>query len=159
LFKYQAPNEQERLNLLKASIERFSSPAVDLESIARETAGYSLSDLKNLTKKTLLESLRRSMKRSNQLNELSESGIQILSTDVSNALKKTRKEVSEQIGAPKIPNVEWNDIGGLEHVKNTILETIQLPLMHPELFADGVKKRSGVLLYGPPGICDLIRYW
>jgi peroxin-6 len=36
-------------------------------------------------------------------------------------------------------------------VKTEILDTIQLPLEHPELFADGLKQRSGVLLYGPPG--------
>ena len=36
-------------------------------------------------------------------------------------------------------------------MKRTILETIQLPLKHPHLFASGLKQRSGVLLYGPPG--------
>jgi SpoVK/Ycf46/Vps4 family AAA+-type ATPase len=51
----------------------------------------------------------------------------------------------------KIPNVKWDDVGGLEHVKREILDTIELPLKHPELFASGVKQRSGVLLYGPPG--------
>lgn len=62
----------------------------------------------------------------------------------------------------------WDDVGGLAHVKADILDTIQLPLEHPELFADGLKKRSGrdmssfahsfpylrypgILLYGPPG--------
>ena len=46
----------------------------------------------------------------------------------------------------------WEDIGGLSNVKNDILDTIQLPLEHPELFSSGMKKRSGILLYGPPGI-------
>jgi ATP-dependent 26S proteasome regulatory subunit len=36
-------------------------------------------------------------------------------------------------------------------VKREILDTVQLPLRHPELFAAGLKQRSGVLLYGPPG--------
>jgi peroxin-6 len=47
--------------------------------------------------------------------------------------------------------VSWDDIGGLQNVKDDILDTIQLPLQHPELFAQGLKKRSGILLYGPPG--------
>ena len=50
----------------------------------------------------------------------------------------------------QIPDVQWQDIGGLEDVKNHILDTIQLPLDHPELVGTGLK-RSGVLLYGPPG--------
>ena len=43
------------------------------------------------------------------------------------------------------------DVGGLEDVKAAILETVELPLRHPHLFATGLRRRSGVLLYGPPG--------
>jgi peroxin-6 len=66
-------------------------------------------------------------------------------------LTDARSSYSDSIGAPKIPNVSWDDIGGLQNVKDDILDTIQLPLQHPELFAQGLKKRSGILLYGPPG--------
>ncbi|KAL8976018.1 MAG: hypothetical protein Q9205_007899, partial [Flavoplaca limonia] len=45
----------------------------------------------------------------------------------------------------------WDDVGGLENVKDAVMETIQLPLERPELFAKGMKKRSGILFYGPPG--------
>lgn len=71
-----------------------------------------------------------------------------------------------------IPNVSWDDVGGLEHVKREIMDTIELPLKHPEWFSAGkstfhllqfwfstyclvvivgIKQRSGILLYGPPG--------
>lgn len=43
----------------------------------------------------------------------------------------------------KIPNVTWDDVGGLASVKTDILDTIELPLSRPELFAKGLKKRSG----------------
>ncbi|KAK0484183.1 ATPase family associated with various cellular activities-domain-containing protein [Armillaria luteobubalina] len=49
---------------------------------------------------------------------------------------------SEGIGAPKIPNVSWDDVGGLPHVKSDILDTIQLLLDYPVLFSDRFKKRS-----------------
>jgi SpoVK/Ycf46/Vps4 family AAA+-type ATPase len=55
------------------------------------------------------------------------------------------------VGAPDIPNVKWEDIGGMDTIRREILDTITLPLEHPELFAKGAGKRSGVLLYGPPG--------
>ena len=64
--------------------------------------------------------------------------------DMDAALAAARASYSESIGAPKIPNVSWDDVGGLASVKSEILDTIQLPLEHPELFADGMKKRSGI---------------
>lgn len=63
--------------------------------------------------------------------------------DLTIALNKARATYSESIGAPKIPNVSWDDVGGLANVKTDILDTIQLPLQHPELFSRGLKKRSG----------------
>lgn len=46
--------------------------------------------------------------------------------------------------------MSWHDVGGLQDVKKEILETIQLPLEHPELLSLGLR-RSGLLLHGPPG--------
>lgn len=48
------------------------------------------------------------------------------------------------IGAPSIPNVTWDDVGGLASVKKDILETVQMPLQNPALFAQGLKRRSGM---------------
>ncbi len=61
-----------------------------------------------------------------------------------------RRWQSESMNAPSIPEVRWQDVGGLEGVIRQLLDTIQLPLQHPQLVASGLK-RSGVLLYGPPG--------
>ena len=70
-------------------------------------------------------------------------GISINAGDLELALNKARASYAESIGAPKIPNVSWDDVGGLANVKADILDTIQLPLEHPELFSQGLKKRSG----------------
>lgn len=68
--------------------------------------------------------------------------------DIESALNEARTAYSDSIGAPKIPDVKWEDVGGLAEVRKEILETVQLPLERPELFADGLKKRSGgVLLF------------
>ena len=50
----------------------------------------------------------------------------------------------------QVPAISWKDVGGLEVAKQEILDTIQLPLQHPELFSKGLR-RSGILLYGAPG--------
>jgi transitional endoplasmic reticulum ATPase len=66
------------------------------------------------------------------------------------ALKKVHPStLRDQI---KVPEVKWSDIGGLEQVKQVLLETVQHPIQHRDLFlAYGQKSPSGVLLYGPPG--------
>jgi len=48
-------------------------------------------------------------------------------------------------------NITWNDIAGLENVKQAIREAVVLPLLKPELFVNGRKPWAGILLFGPPG--------
>ncbi|KAH1010172.1 hypothetical protein HUJ05_004508 [Dendroctonus ponderosae] len=58
---------------------------------------------------------------------------------------------NESLGAPKVPKVQWSDIGGLNNVKEEIMKTINLPLRRPDLFKKSGLTRSGILLFGPPG--------
>ena len=71
--------------------------------------------------------------------------------ELSTALKRLSKLSASAIGTPVVPDVRWDDVGGQEEAKQAILETIELPLQQPHLFASGVRQRSGVLLHGPPG--------
>ena len=50
----------------------------------------------------------------------------------------------------KVPDVRWADVGGLGEAKDEINSMITLPMQHPELFASGAARRSGLLLFGPP---------
>eukprot|EP00250_Pteridium_aquilinum_P012046 c20475_g1_i1 orf=236-3310(-) len=70
---------------------------------------------------------------------------------VEKAFERFKSRTAAELGAPKVPSVKWEDVGGLEDVKKAILDTVQLPLVHRDLFASGLRQRSGVLLYGPPG--------
>lgn len=52
----------------------------------------------------------------------------------------------------EVPNVTWDDVGGLENVKRELQETVQYPVEHPEKFLKfGLQPSKGVLFYGPPG--------
>ncbi|KAJ0623572.1 Cell division cycle protein 48 [Helianthus annuus] len=52
----------------------------------------------------------------------------------------------------EVPNISWEDIGGLENVKRELQETVQYPVEHPEKFKKfGMSPSKGVLFYGPPG--------
>jgi peroxin-6 len=82
--------------------------------------------------------------------DLVTAGVAINADDLESSINIMQKQHAASLGTPKIPNVRWDDVGGLVDAKKEILDTIQLPLQHPELFASGMQ-RSGILLFGPPG--------
>ncbi|KAH9914715.1 AAA-domain-containing protein [Fomitopsis serialis] len=149
----ETPGETERHEILNALLQgHIVAPDVSVKEIAVQTAALVAADLVNLVFRTQTAAAERAATESSASGiDLFYAGIPLTAADFEVALKETRAAYSENIGAPKIPSVSWDDVGGLAHVKADILDTIQLPLERPELFADGLKKRSGILLYGPPG--------
>jgi transitional endoplasmic reticulum ATPase len=54
--------------------------------------------------------------------------------------------------AVEVPDVTWDDVGGLAAAKRELVRSVEWPLTHPELFAGaGISPPQGILLYGPPG--------
>ena len=125
------------------------APDVSLRALAIQTAALVASDLVDLVRRARASATERIISSSAvestpiRIEDLRYAGVALTSLDFNAALVKARSSYSESIGAPKIPSVTWDDVGGLANVKSDILDTIQLPLEHPELFADGLKKRSG----------------
>nr|XP_019010198.1 uncharacterized protein I206_04666 [Kwoniella pini CBS 10737]OCF48979.1 hypothetical protein I206_04666 [Kwoniella pini CBS 10737] len=149
-----APNEIERFNILRNTLSTYEiSPDIDLKTIARQTAALHAGDINSLILRANDLSLKRVFDSSNKIsiNSAKLAGIQITLHDLNEAINQARNSYSDSIGAPKIPNVTWDDVGGLAHIKKDILDTVQLPLERGDLFGEGLKKRSGILLYGPPG--------
>lgn len=163
-----APDEGEREGILRDVVTESGVPLavdVDLSSIAVKTAALVAGDLVDVVDRAIvakadrLESLARAKSEvahnTITLKDIQLSGgaaaTSVLPLDFDAAVDLARKNFADAIGAPKIPNVQWSDVGGLTNVKDAVIETIQLPLSRPELFAKGLKKRSGILFYGPPG--------
>ncbi|CAO3689435.1 unnamed protein product [Rhizopus microsporus] len=174
-FKHEisihAPDEKARLQILKNLLYHSPlAPDVSLSNLATQTAALLAKDLVDLVARAgvlALQRINRGIHRETNESEegstggpdmsmvtasdIRAAGVTLTAADFDGALGEARASYSDSIGAPKIPNVTWDDVGGLAHVKDDILDTIQLPLEHPELFGSGLKKRSGILLYGPPG--------
>ncbi|KAJ7093066.1 AAA-domain-containing protein [Mycena epipterygia] len=150
---FEAPNEAERHEMLRSLVAgTVLAPDASLSKLATETAALVAGDIASLVQRAQSISIERASRISNSSEvDVMNVGVAITAADFETALEQARAAYSESIGAPKIPNVSWDDVGGLATVKSDILDTIQLPLEHPELFSDGLKKRSGILLYGPPG--------
>ncbi|RDA93792.1 hypothetical protein CP533_6405 [Ophiocordyceps camponoti-saundersi (nom. inval.)] len=162
-----APDEAEREAILGAVVDDQGvslEPTLDLASIALKTAALVAGDLVDVVERASLAQRARlerlSARKSGSGMPVTVRDVQVaggpearclISADWEVAVEAARRNLSDSIGAPKIPNVTWDDVGGLSNVKEAVAETIQLPLERPELFAKGMKKRSGILFYGPPG--------
>ncbi|XP_028580738.2 peroxisome biogenesis factor 6 [Podarcis muralis] len=157
-LKIEAPSEEQRKAILSMLTEGLPlGKEVSLTKLARQSAGFVLGDFCTLLSHSSRAACAR-IQNSSFLGGLSEeeehdfcaAGFPLLAEDFGVALDKLHDAHSQAIGAPKIPSVFWQDVGGLQEVKKEILDTIQLPLEHPELLSLGLH-RSGLLLYGPPG--------
>ncbi|KAI9870381.1 MAG: peroxisomal assembly protein, partial [Pleopsidium flavum] len=168
-LEMSAPDEEEREALLSEIIQGKGvrlAPDVDLTATAVKTAALVAGDLVDVVERAIVAKQARleklavlATKQANSttitLRDVQLAGGDgvncVVKADLDIAVDAARKNFADAIGAPKIPNVSWEDVGGLTNVKDAVMETIQLPLERPELFAKGMKKRSGILFYGPPG--------
>ncbi|CAI4049197.1 hypothetical protein SKDZ_14G0070 [Saccharomyces kudriavzevii ZP591] len=123
---------------------------ISFSSLSSRSAGLTPLDIKSIVKTARMTATTRYYQELRKSRWCGQS-ILIMQEDLSKAISKARDEFSVSIGAPQIPNVTWDDIGGIDFVKGEIMDTIDMPLKHPELFTSGMKKRSGILFYGPPG--------
>ena len=150
------PDEQGRLEVLQIHTRGMPlTDDVDLAAIARVTHGFVGADLEALSKEAAMRSLRRILPEINLdepripaeiLNK-----IKVTKHDFDEALRDVQPSAMREVLVQK-PNVRWEDIGGLEQVKEELAETIEWPLKHADLFTEAdVKPPKGVLLYGPPG--------
>ncbi|CAL5226879.1 g9752 [Coccomyxa viridis] len=161
-----APDKDARLSILEDFVHASSSlEDVDLEQIASQAAGMLPSDLMAISadaaSSAALQALgpelaamldgKEGSSEAHSQSEASAEGLRLTSEHYETGLQNLRQRTAVAIGAPQVPNVQWEDVGGLEDVKASILETVDLPLRHPHLFSQGLRRRSGVLLYGPPG--------
>ena len=66
--------------------------------------------------------------------------------------EKVPKSEVEELVLEEVPDIDYDDIGGLFGQIETIRDAVELPYLHPELFVEHeLKPPKGVLLYGPPG--------
>lgn len=150
------PDEQGRLDILMIHTRGMPLTGdVDLASIARVTHGFVGADIEALSKEAAMRSLRRILPDINLeepkipveiLNK-----IKVTKQDFDEALRDVQPSAMREVLVQR-PNVKWEDIGGLQKVKEELAEAIEWPLKHGELFMEAdVKPPKGILLYGSPG--------
>ena len=150
------PDEEGRLQVLNIHTRGMPlDEKVDLKKISKTTHGFVGADLEVLCKEAAMRSLRRILPEIN-LDEEKVSKeilqkIKITSEDFTDALKEVRPSALREV-LVQIPNISWDDVGGLDKLKEELREAIEWPLKHKDAFEYAhVKPTKGVLLYGPPG--------
>ena len=154
------PDKNGRLDVLKIHTRNMPmNKTVKLEDVAKVTHGFVGADLNALAKEAAMIVLRR------VLPDLKKAGIeegQTIPEDILKKLMVTQKDFVESLKIVRpsamrevlveIPDVNWEDVGGLDDVKNKLKEAVEWPLKQPEMFTKlGIRPPRGVLLYGPPG--------
>ncbi|PAV74576.1 hypothetical protein WR25_26824 isoform A [Diploscapter pachys] len=142
------PDMSARFEILKVHTRKMKMQGNFLEQIARDTHGYVGADLAALCAQAAM----------NRIHEIVENKLPydsdpppVTQKDFEDALAATNASGLREM-AVETPDVGWEDIGGLDDVKNELAETIQGPIMHPEEYnVFGMSPSRGVLFYGPPG--------
>ncbi|MEM4230727.1 MAG: CDC48 family AAA ATPase [Candidatus Pacearchaeota archaeon] len=151
------PDKNGRISILKIHTRNMPlAKDVKLEELASLTHGFVGADLASLCKEAAMAVLRKILPKI-KLEDKEElpaellEGLKVTKKDFQEALKNVRPSAMREV-LVETPNTKWEDVGGLDRVKQELREAIEWPLKFPENFTRmGIKPPKGVLLYGPPG--------
>jgi transitional endoplasmic reticulum ATPase len=150
------PDEEGRLEIL--NIHTRGMPVeenVNLKQIAKVTHGFVGADLEVLAKEAAIRSLRKILPEidltQDKISAEILQKIKITSDDFKEALKEVKPSALREV-LVEVPNVTWDDVGGLESLKEELREAIEWPLKYKDAleYVD-VAAPKGILLHGPPG--------
>jgi len=131
------------------------SEDVNLDEFAERTYGFVGADIAAVTREAAMNALRRILPEI----DLDEPTIPkeildrliVQKQDFEGAMREVQPSAMREI-LVEVPNVKWDDIGGLESVKQLLVEAVEWPLKNAESFRRiGIEAPKGILLYGPPG--------
>lgn len=127
---------------------------VDLEKIAAQTHGFVGTDISALSREAAMSALRRVIPIDMVQGVISPQKLEhlfVTAGDFIQALKEVQPSALREVYLEK-SEVSWEDVGGLDEIKQALQEAVEWPLIYPDLFAHmDTKPPKGVLLYGPPG--------
>jgi transitional endoplasmic reticulum ATPase len=130
------------------------SEETGLREIADMTHGFVGADLSSLCKEAAMHAIRKILPDSNIEADIPPEimeKIVITREDFQNALQNIEPSALREVFI-EVPAVRWTEIGGLESVKQELIEAVEWPLKFPEAFiAINTRPPKGVLLFGPPG--------
>ena len=129
---------------------------VDLDHYANITHGFVGADLEALAKEAAMSALRGILPKIKLEEEEAIppevlEKLQVTKDDFDSGLRMVEPSAMREV-LVEVPNVRWEDVGGLENAKQELKEAVEWPLEYPDSFKRmGIEPPRGILLYGPPG--------
>ena len=150
------PDREGRLEILQIHTRGMPlAKDVKLEKLADISHGFVGADLQSLSKEAGMRSLRRILPNIDLSSESIPSDtlrkIIVTMDDFMDVIKEMEPSAMREVFV-EIPDISWDDIGGLESIKQEMQEAVEWPLKYQGIFtfADAMPPK-GILLYGPPG--------
>ncbi|MFC6952806.1 CDC48 family AAA ATPase [Halorubellus litoreus] len=150
------PDKDGRMEIMQVHTRGMPmSDSVDLDEYAENTHGFVGADLESLAREAAMNALRRIRPELDLEQEEIDAEVleqlKVTESDFKEALKGIQPSAMREVFV-EVPDVTWEDVGGLEGTKERLRETIQWPLDYPDVFeAMDLQAAKGVLMYGPPG--------
>ncbi|MFB0563703.1 MAG: CDC48 family AAA ATPase [Candidatus Lokiarchaeia archaeon] len=128
---------------------------VNLDELSNRTHGYVGADIAALARESAMHRLRLVLPEINLEEEtIPQETLEKLivdQNDFEEAMKMVHPTTMREVML-EIPNVKWEQIGGLQNIKQELKEAVEWPLKYPEEFKKvGIRPPRGVMLHGPPG--------
>ena len=150
------PDADERREVLEIHTRNMPiEEDVDLNKLANTTHGFVGADLESLCKEAAMRVVRRILPEiktdDEEIPEEVLKKIIVTKDDFKSALKEIQPSALREV-LVQVPDVKWDDVGGLDDAKQELKEAVEWPLKYPENFQKlGINPPKGVLLYGIPG--------
>ncbi|MCD6468049.1 MAG: CDC48 family AAA ATPase [Thermoplasmata archaeon] len=126
----------------------------DIDYLADVTYGFVGADLAALAREAAMNALRRYLPEIDLEKPIPTEVLEkmeVTMDDFRNAMKGIEPSAIREFFV-EVPKVKWDDIGGLEGIKQSLREAVEWPIIKPDVFKRmGIKPPRGILLYGPPG--------
>ena len=149
------PNREGRKEILQIHTRNMPlDDDVDLDELAEKTHGYVGADLEALSKEAAMSTLREVIPEIDMDEEIPSEILDDLIVDRDAMMEGMRSVEPSQMREVmvEVPQVSWEDIGGLEETQERLKEMVEWPKEYPGRFDDmGIDVPKGILLYGLPG--------
>ncbi|MEI8004948.1 MAG: CDC48 family AAA ATPase [Bacteroidota bacterium] len=150
------PDKKGRLEILHIHTRGIPlSLDVDLEKLAEITHGFVGADLEALAREAAMTALRKILPQIDfEMAEIPYELLMSLEVTMDNfqdAMKEVEPSAIREVFV-EVPDVKWDDVGGLNEIKEALMETVEWPLKYAELFKKAnTNPPKGIILHGKPG--------
>jgi transitional endoplasmic reticulum ATPase len=155
-IEIKVPNEKGRREVFHIHTRNMPlDKKISLKEYSKITHGFVGADIMAVCREAAMAALRRYLPKIDLESEMVDPELleqmEVTTEDFDQALKEVLPSGIREVFV-EIPNVKWEQVGGLEDIKQKLVEAVDWPLSHPAIFTRmGIKPPKGLLLYGPPG--------